>query len=98
MSCGETDLEKEFERVFDEVHPQIQDKLAQAAKLIREAEALSEKHGIPFRPKEEIMFCRPSYLPDSLNEKFPDLDSEFWNAVTDAWAYDYQGWQQSQVC
>lgn len=99
MSCGETDLEKEFEKIFDEIHPQIQEKLAAAARLIDEAEALAEEHGVPFRPEKTIMFCRPSYIPQSMQEKFPDLDSDFWTQVCDAWGgYDYEGWQQSQVC
>lgn len=91
-------LEKEFTEVFEKVHPQIQEKLAQAAKLIDEACALAEEHGVPFRPKVAAPF-RMSYIPDSLQEKFPDFDQDIWSQITGAYGGgDYTGWQQSQVC
>jgi hypothetical protein len=92
-------LEAAFQKAYDEVHDQIQLKLAQASKLIEEAVKLSEEHGVPFRPEKRLMFCKPSYIPESLSEKFPDLDTEFISEITDAYGYgDYPGWQQSQVC
>jgi hypothetical protein len=95
----ESELEKEFEKTFKEIEPLIQAKIAAAVVLLNEAEGLSYQYGIPFRPKEEIMFCSPSYLPESMKEKWPDLDEDFVRELTGAFGYDgWDGWQQSQVC
>ena len=97
----EEEIEKEFESVFNTVHPQIQEKLAAAAQLINEAEALAEEHGIPFRPKHDIMFCNPSYIPTTLREKFPEVEMDYISHLTEAYGdteYGYNGWQQSQTC
>lgn len=95
----EGELEKQFEKVYKEVNPLIQAKIKAASDLLAEAEALSELHGIPFRPTEEIMFCSPSYLPESLKEIWPDLDEDFVRELTGAYGYDgWGGWQQSQTC
>lgn len=92
-------LEKEYEDLCKKVSPQIQEKLAAAAKLISEATKLSEEHGIPFRPAVDIMWCNPSYIPSSLAEKHPDLEEDFISDVAGAWGGgDYPGWQQSQTC
>ena len=92
-------LEAEFTKVCDEHMKEIQDKLSAAAILIDEAEALSEKYGLPFRPKTSIMWCRPSYLPKTFEEKFPDLDCDAVDAITNASGdYNYPGWQVSQTC
>lgn len=96
-SYAENDLEQEFEKVFNEHHNEIQEKLAAAAKLIEEAEAIAEKYGIPFRPKKDLMWITPSYIPRSMQEKFPDLEPDFWTTVSNAWG-NYEGWQMSQVC
>src|SRR5574338_1369346 len=45
-------LENEFQKVFEEVNPLIQSNLKEAARLINEAVSLSEKSGVPFRPKD----------------------------------------------
>jgi len=94
-------LEKEFEQTFNQVNPQIQEKMKQAAKLIEEACAISDLHGIPFRPKVGTPF-KMSYIPRSLKEKWKDIlesdyGSDFVCDLTGAYG-DYGGWQQSQVC
>jgi hypothetical protein len=95
-------LEAEFKKVFDDVHGQIQEKVRAAAKLLNEAAELSKQHGMPFRPEETIMFCKPSYIPQSFAEKFAGLvssDSEYWTELTNAHgSVKWYGWQQSQVC
>jgi site-specific DNA-adenine methylase len=94
-----SNLEEEFKKIHEKYTPEIQEKLEAAAKLINEAEALSETHGLPFRPQCDLMFCNPSYLPESLEEKFPNIDREFVMTLTDAYANDeYPGWQTSQIC
>src|SRR6266850_1381638 len=94
----ENELEKTFIKVFNENHGEIQAKISAAAKLIDEAESLSEQYGIPFKPKSSLMWCRPSYLPKSLKEKFPGIDMEFVMDSTGAYGDEgYSGWQMSQV-
>lgn len=97
MSIVENQLETDFEKAFNEVHDQIQLKLTQAAKLIEEAVKLSEDSGVPFKPEEPLTFVRPSYIPRSMEKKFPDIDQDFVAELTDAYGYD-AGWQWSQVC
>jgi hypothetical protein len=93
------DLEMAFQASFNNVHHEIQEKLTAASKLISEAVILSDKYGIPFRPNDEIMWCRPSYMPTSFKQKFKDIDEEFVYELTEAHGgYDYDGWQVSQVC
>lgn len=92
------ELEQDFSDLYEKISPQIQEKMTAAAKLIDEAQKLSEEHGIPFRPETHIMWCRPSYIPRSLKEKFPELDSDFISDATDAWGGRYPGWQYSQTC
>lgn len=90
---------KLFEETFNSIESQIQEKMAAAAKLVREATSLSEQHGIPFRPKVGTPF-KMSYIPDSFEKKFPEVSGDYaWNDLTDAYGGgDYTGWQQSQVC
>lgn len=99
---SEESYEKEwnqFEQTFNSVHDQIQEKVAAAAKLLNEATALSEEHGIPFRPKVGMPF-RMSYIPDSFREKFPEVsDDSVWSELTNAYGdTEYAGWQVSQTC
>ncbi len=91
-------LEAEFTKVFNEHHGEIQAKLTAASQLIEEAVKLAEQHGIPFRPDEEIMFCRPSYFPASFDKKFKGLDWDFLYDLTEASGGQYDGWHLSQVC
>lgn len=100
-------LEREFTETFNLVHPQIQAKLEQASVLIKEAVALSEQHGVPFRPTKGLLGFRMSYIPTTLKEKFPpeiedDWDDDwydFWTNLTGAHGgSEYDGWQSSQVC
>lgn len=92
-------LEERFQKLFEKVHPQIQAKLTDAATLINQAVELAEEHGIPFCPDENIMWCAPSYIPNSFKKKFPGLDPEFWCDLTSAGGDErYGGWQQSQTC
>lgn len=90
---------EQFRQSFDEHHPEIQAKLAAAGKLIAEAEEIAEKHGLPFRPKAALLGFRMSYIPDSMEKKWPGLESDDWTEIANAWGgYDYSGWQASQTC
>jgi hypothetical protein len=100
---SEESYEKEwklFEETFNSVHDQIQKKVAEAAKLLREATSLSEKLGVPFRPRVGTPF-RMSYIPDSFESKFPEVSNNYddWTELTNAHGgSDYTGWQSSQTC
>lgn len=100
-------LEREFTETFNKVNPEIQDKLDKAEILIKEAVALSEAHGVPFRPQKSILGFKMSYIPHSFQEKFPSPNEDnyyddwwdFWTSLTDAHGGgEYDGWQTSQVC
>lgn len=91
-------LENEFQKVFEEVNPLIQSNLKEAARLINEAVALSEKSGVPFRPKDKLAWIAPSYIPKSFRDKFPHVEQDFVEQVTDSYGGYYKGWQYSQTC
>lgn len=90
---------KQFEDTFNSVHEQIQEKVAEAAKLLGEATAIAEKHGVPFRPNKGTPF-RMSYIPNSFRDKFPEVSDEYdWCDLTNAHGdTTYAGWQSSQTC
>lgn len=93
-------LEQEFQKVYDEVNPQIQEKLKQAAHLVNEAEELSEKYALPFRSDYGTPF-QMSFIPDSAAKRWADLYGDndgFIGDLTGAYGGEYTGWQSSQVC
>lgn len=90
-------IEAEFQQVFESINPLIQQNLKEAARLINEAVALSEKSGVPFRPQEKLVWMTPSYIPESFREKFPYVEQDFVEQVTEAYGCD-DGWQYSQTC
>lgn len=90
------DLEKEFKATAESVTKKISVKLALASKFLSEAVALSEKYGIPF--DTNISFLSQSYLPDSFEDKYPEVDTELVEELTGVYDMEYSGWQHSQVC
>ena len=93
----ENELEAAFKKACDEVYEQIQSKLAAASALINEAVELSDQYGVPFCPREDIMWCSPSYVPESFEKKFKGIDYDFVYDLTEAGGGD-TGWQTSQTC
>lgn len=92
-------LEKKFRKLFDKHNPAIQAKLAQANKLIEEAESIADKHGIPFCPEEGITGFSMSYIPENFSTLFGAMDRELVYDITNAsYSGDYPGWQTSQTC
>lgn len=97
-------LEKKFREAYAKYNPEIKNKVREAAKLLREAEKLSEEHGIPFSSPSGGLLdgsCR-GYYPQSLDaiygellEENPDIISD----VTGVYRYDSEyggaGWQSS---
>lgn len=90
-------LEAAFKKAMDDVCPKIQQNLREAAKLIRQAEALSDKSGIPFRSEVSLAGFKMSYIPPSISEKFSDLSYDVICDLTHAYG-ESNGWQSSQTC
>jgi hypothetical protein len=95
-------LESRFRKVVDEHNSSIQEKLKAAAELIEQAENLSEKYAIPFRPDVSITGFSMSYIPESFKKIFSNLDLDIVRDITRAYSplgHDaFAGWQQSQTC
>jgi hypothetical protein len=94
-------LEKKFREAFEKINPEIQEKVAAASKLLKEAEKLSEQHGLPFRPKGNLLdgSCH-GYFPASFSSIYGDLLEENPDLVDDVTGvYRYEengdGWQSS---
>lgn len=97
-------LEKKFREAFAKYNPEIREKVDTAAKLLREAEKLSEEHGIPFKsPKGGLLdsSCN-GYFPQSFDSIYGDLLNEnpdIVDDVTGVYRYDSEyggsGWQSS---
>lgn len=92
-------LEKEFETLADSVGAEIQSKLKEAEKLLNEACALADEHGIPFFTN--ISLLGQPYVPEAFETKWNDLDRDFVANITEVASYDLgsaYGWQHSMVC
>lgn len=91
--------DNEFERAFrvaaDSAADRINEKLDLASQYLSEACKISEETGVPF--SSGISFLSQSYMPGSFRDKFPEVDTEFRNSITDAYG-EYDGWQHSAVC
>jgi hypothetical protein len=92
----DTEMEREFRRAYFSTIDLIEEKLEAASTLISEAVKIAEKAGVPFR--SYVSPLSNSYCPRSRVEKFPDLDNEFVNQVTDTYDNEYGGWRHSAVC
>jgi len=92
-------LEKEFENLVESVGKEIQDKIQQAEKLLAEACALADMHGIPFFTNVSLL--GQPYVPEKFETKWCDLDRDFVANITEVVASDLgspYGWDHSQVC
>lgn len=65
-------LETEFKALVDSIGAEIEGKLLQAKKLVREACKLSTEHGIPFYSPVSIL--GENFVPPSFKEKFNALN------------------------
>ncbi len=98
-----TALEKEFLELKDRVHVMITEKVSAAAKLLEEAEQISEKHGMPFH--SSVSFIRNTFTPTSFEKKFGKLankndeDFNFLHEVADMYIENgITGWEHSAIC
>ncbi len=90
-------LEEEFRSIVEEHQIEIDLKLSEASKALAEAEALSEKYGIPF--DSSVSRLGQGYTPVSFQDKFAALNREFVYEVCGASTDNYsEGWQHSAVC
>jgi hypothetical protein len=85
-------LEEKFKEALEASGDRIREKIAEACRALEAAVAISEEYGVPFY--SPISFLSQNYTPESLAEKFPDVDP---------WDYDiavneYPGWEHSAVC
>jgi len=94
------ELEAEFQALVDGVRINIDAHVEKATEELRKAVALSEIHGVPFRPG--ISFLRNSYMPQSFfDSKFSELDQNAVCEIASVWGdylFDGSGWQFSAVC
>lgn len=94
-----TELEEEFRELVEKGNEQIQEKIAIAARALREAVELSEQYGIPFYSR--VSFLSQPYIPRSWNSKYSQLDDEVLEDLIEVSSYDISdrsGWKHSAVC
>jgi hypothetical protein len=90
----DNELERQYRSAYLEANASIQEKLAQAAKLLDEAEKISEETGVAF---DSCLSPLPqSYRPASQSEKWNGLNQEFISSITGAYN-EGSGWEHSQV-
>jgi hypothetical protein len=91
----DSEMERAFRLALDDAQNRINEKLRIARAALDEAVEISEETGIPF--SAGVSPLSQSYIPNSLSEKFPDVDRDFYSEVAGAWG-EYEGWQHSAVC
>jgi hypothetical protein len=91
----DSEMERSFRLACLEAQERIEEKLRAAMAALREAEKIADEAGIPF--SAGISPLSQSYIPSSLEEKFPNVDRDFINDITGSYG-EYDGWQHSAVC
>jgi hypothetical protein len=91
----DSEMERSFRLAVSDAHKRIDEKLDEAWTAIRAAVKISEETGIPFYAG--VSPLGQSYIPNSLSEKFPEVDREFYSEIAGA-SGEYEGWQHSAVC
>jgi hypothetical protein len=90
----DSELERQFRVLNNTASIEIESKLDEARKALRDATDISEKYGVPFGTS--ISFIYNEYIPNSFNKG--DLDQEFINSVTDTYnEFDCAGWRYSSA-
>lgn len=88
-------VEREFRLAMAGAQARIDAEMDKAWAAIQAAVKISEETGIPF--SAGVSPLSQSYIPNSLQEKFPDIDREFYSEISGAYG-EYEGWQHSAVC
>jgi len=95
----EKNLDLEFQTLVETVGKEIDAKIEQASKLLSEATALADQHGIPFYAF--VSELGQAYVPESFEDKWGSLDKEDVEELTGVSSYDLEsayGWKHSDVC
>lgn len=95
VSQEDSEVERSFRLAIEDAHKRIFEKMATARAALQEAVKISEETGIPFRAG--VSPLSQSYIPNSLGDKFPDIDRSFVHDIAEAYG-EYDGWQHSAVC
>ena len=98
LDLEDTAAEREFREAYMVASQEINDKMSEAYNLVKEACKVSEKYGVPF--SASVSPLSNSYTPNSFSSKFPEVDREFVQELTETYSPDteYGGWQHSAVC
>lgn len=99
LTPEDNELEREFRIKATQVKKQIDQKLKEASDALQAATDLSEEHGIPFYASCSEL--GQSYYPDTFEEKYREIDSDFAAGITGASVNsDFRsgGWEHSAVC
>jgi len=93
----DSELERDFRKTFHYADQLIQAKLDEASAAINEAVKIAERYGVPFHT--HVSPLSNEYHPRSLGKKFPKLDHDFMQNVSDTYnEYESTGWKRSAVC
>ena len=91
----DSEIERAFRVAMIDAQNRIDEKLSEARRALQEAVKISNETGIPFRAS--VSPLSQCYIPESLSEKFPDLDKSAAYEMAEAYG-EYDGWQHSAVC
>lgn len=91
----DTEVERAYRLAVKDAQRRMSEKMAIASAALDEAVAISEETGIPL--DAGISPLSQCYIPQSMQEKFPDVDREFMTELAGAYG-EYDGWQHSAVC
>ncbi len=91
----DTEVERSFRLAVKDAQARIDEKMSEAYAAVEAAVKISEETGVPF--SAGVSPLSQSYIPNSLSDKFPGVDREFYSEVADAYG-EYEGWQHSAVC
>lgn len=93
----DSEMERAFRVKAMEVTDLINEELSQAHKHLAAAEKLAEENGISF--SSSISPLSQSYVASTFAEKWPDIEEDFANEITEAYSeYGDGGWEHSAVC
>lgn len=95
VHAEDSEMERAYRLAVDDAKTRMNQKLAIARAALDEAVAISEETGVPL--SADVSPLSQSYIPQSMQEKFPDVDREFMTELAGGYG-EYDGWQHSAVC
>lgn len=91
----DSEMERSFRLALSDAQARIDAEMDKAWAAVQAACKISEETGIPF--SAGVSPLSQSYIPNSLSEKFPGVEREFYSELAGAYG-EYEGWQHSAVC